>query len=566
MERVFYGFLAVFLMILTCAELFAQDRGISLQQAAGLDAAVGKQWAVFIAINRYQEWSPLSNPVRDAKEIRDILNENFYIDEVRELYDGQATAAGIRQLLVSLNSQVGKDDSVFVFYAGHGHTDSNTNTGSWIPADGGRDEMAQTNWLPNIQIRNMLSKLPAKHVFLISDSCFSGDILNLNRGASPQISNDKYKRAYSRVSRQVMTSGASESVPDASEFAMRLKNGLRRAEGVCIDPEYLYYTAGVKEIESTEPLLGVIRNSEHQEGGSFLFFRKQAQTVPTPLSVSNQPVVVVSAPALSASTVVGDINVTSEIAGVVMIDGVEIGSRIKTGGTITVTNVSAGSTEVAIKDDYGKITRAPAVMVRQGQTASVVIGQPLPESIAFKNIDDMSTTASVHAAPSSPVQNSNEFISTTSGWRTNNDNSSSSSMSIGKEQIDGREWDVLTVNIILAVGKPRWAGIYLNNMNIIQKLKNADGVRFKTLGDGKRWRVYFKTKNVTDNAFHGTTISTQNGRVSSIDIPFRNLKQPDWGKKAMFNKNNLIDMGIQRQNDMDGTGASIIKIFDFEVY
>jgi len=557
MKRLFHGFWFVFLAILPLAGLFAQNRGISLQQAAGLDSAVGKQWAVFIAINRYQEWPPLTNPVRDAKEIRDILYENFYIDEVRELYDELATAAGIRQLLVNLRSQTGKDDSVFVFYAGHGHTDLNTNTGSWIPADGGRNEMAQTNWLPNIQVRNMLSQLPAKHVFLISDSCFSGDILDTNRGAAPQISSDYYKRAYSRVSRQVMTSGASETVPDASEFAMRLKNGLKRAEGTCIDPEYLFSTAGVREVKSTQPLLGVIRGSEHQDGGSFLFFRKQAQPTPAQEHAPNQPVAVVSAPALSASIVVGDINVTSEIAGIVMIDGVEIGSRIKAGGTITVTNVSAGSTEVAVKDDNGKITRAPAVMVRQGQTASVVIGLTVPGT---------SVVTPAPAAPSSPAYSSDEDIFSLSGWSVKNDKNSSSSINIDKERIDGREWDVLTVNINLAAGSPRWAGVDLLNSSIIQKLKNANGLRFKVLGDGKRWRVHFATSNVTDSAFHGVTISTQNGKISSIDVPFNKLGQPDWGKKTPFNKNNLIKMAIERQNDMGGAGASTIKIFDFEIY
>jgi hypothetical protein len=58
---------------------------------------------------------------------------------------------------------------------------------------------------------------------------------------------------------------------------MRLKSGLRRAEGACIDPEYLFTI--VRDVESTQPMLGVISGSEHQRGGSFLFFRKQAAVV-----------------------------------------------------------------------------------------------------------------------------------------------------------------------------------------------------------------------------------------------------------------------------------------------
>lgn len=263
-------FLAAVLLVLT--PLGAQDRGFRAAAAVGPDVVIGKQWAVFIAIDRYQEWSPLNNPVKDAHEIRDILVERYFIDEVVELYDADATAANIRRLFADLRTRTASNDSVFVFYAGHGQTDAVTSTGSWIPVDGGRDQLAQANWLPNIQIRNMLSALSAKHVFLVADACFSGDMLDTSRGASPEINSEYYRRAYSRVSRQVMTSGASETVPDTSEFALRLKSTLRRAEDSVIDPEYLF--SNVREVRSTQPLLGTILGSEHQSGGSFLFFRR----------------------------------------------------------------------------------------------------------------------------------------------------------------------------------------------------------------------------------------------------------------------------------------------------
>lgn len=275
-------FLAVFILQLTIS-VFAQDRGLQIRVAEdfGPQIQIGRQWAVFIAIDRYREWPPLSNPVKDARELRGILTENYFIDEVRELYNTDATAGNIRRLFADLRQSVQINDSVFLFYAGHGHTDDLTQTGSWIPTDGGRDDMSQTNWLPNIQIRNMLSALPAKHVFLIADACFSGDILDMSRGAAPEISSEYYRRAYSRVSRQVMTSGASETVPDASEFAMRLKSSLLRAESSYVDPEYLF--ANVREVRQTQPLMGIIRGSEHQDGGTFLFFRK----APGPIVAGN---------------------------------------------------------------------------------------------------------------------------------------------------------------------------------------------------------------------------------------------------------------------------------------
>jgi uncharacterized caspase-like protein len=187
------------LALFTCALAGAQSRGVSIETAAGPGAAAGKQWAVFIAIDRCREWIPLQNPVKDAKEIRDILKEQYYIDEVRERYDGNAMGANICRLFAELRAQTGRNDSVFVFYAGHGYTDGVTKSGAWIPADGGTDEMAQANWLPNIHVRNILDALPAKHVFLVSAACFSGDILNAQRGAGPQINSEYYRQVYAKV-------------------------------------------------------------------------------------------------------------------------------------------------------------------------------------------------------------------------------------------------------------------------------------------------------------------------------------------------------------------------------
>jgi len=275
--------LLIIILFISGLNCYAQDRGrSSIQTVVGQNVSVGKQWAVFIAIDRYKEWGPLSNPVKDAKEIRDILLYNYYIDEVRELYDQDASKMRIQQLFIDLRSLLGKDDSVFIYFAGHGYTDPDTKTGSWIPVDGGSDINAQTNWLGNNMVRNLLTQLPAKHLFLISDSCFSGDLLDVNRGAPPQINSNYYRQAYSKVSRQVMSSGASETVPDASEFSMRLKDGLLRADGECIDPVYLF--TKVREVKTTQPLLGSIGGSGYEEGGSFLFFKKQVITLtPQPI-------------------------------------------------------------------------------------------------------------------------------------------------------------------------------------------------------------------------------------------------------------------------------------------
>jgi len=171
--------------------------------------------------------------------------------------------------------------------------------------------------------------------------------------------------------------------------------------------------------------------------------------------------------------------------------------------------------------------------------------------------------AAASEAPSDPALSPIEVISPTSYWTVNRDPKSRASMSINKEQIDGRERDVLTIDVNVVTNG--WAGALTFQANIIQRLQSANGVRFKVLGDGKRWRVLFVISNVTNGNYHGTIISTQRGKVTSVDVPFSRVRQGDWGNKTAFNKNNITNMTIQRTTET-GLGASVIKIFDFEIY
>jgi hypothetical protein len=192
------------------------------------------------------------------------------------------------------------------------------------------------------------------------------------------------------------------------------------------------------------------------------------------------------------------------------------------------------------------------------------------------------------ATPADSITNPNVFISPTAGWKTFTDGASTSNISISREIIDGAEKDVLTINTALGGGNSQWTGATLTeenflikvlaqkskttgtteaDINLIQKLTNANGVRFKVVGDGKKWEIYFPTTDVKDTAYHGYTISTQNRKVGNIDVPFNKLSQPSYGNSVRFRKTNLKGIVIQKSAYIDsGSGASTIKIYDFEVY
>ena len=278
--------LLIICFFVSALHIRAQDRGLTVVAAENLgpQANIGRQYALFIAIDAYRQWNPLKKPVADAREIRDILKRDYFIDEVIELYNQQATRANIARAFTDLQSKLGVHDSLFIYYAGHGHFDENSNAGFWIPFDAGTDQLAQENWLPNSQIRGYISRFKAIHVFMVSDACFSGDILDTSRSMPPQIDNAFFRRAYTFTSRQVITSGASETVPDQSEFSAALINSLRKNTSPLLDPLGIYNDVRLS-VRNTLPLYGTLNQSNHQDGATFLFFRRPSAEASAPEAV-----------------------------------------------------------------------------------------------------------------------------------------------------------------------------------------------------------------------------------------------------------------------------------------
>jgi beta-xylosidase len=267
-------FILPILLVLSYTINSEDNRGLNLSvKQLNQSYSAGKQYLLLIAIDRYQSWPALRNPVKDAREIKDILVSNYYIDEVIELYDGNATKANIIKTFEGLQKRLQVNDSLLVYYAGHGHLDQTTNSGFWIPVNAGTDKYEQANWLPNTQVRGLLSNIRAIHLLVLSDSCFSGDLLNASRGLPEEINNAYFAKAYSLISRQLLSSGASESVPDESEFSRMLKMVLLKNTSPYLDPLMLYNEVRLG-VRGSLPMYGNLRDTGYQDGASFLLFRK----------------------------------------------------------------------------------------------------------------------------------------------------------------------------------------------------------------------------------------------------------------------------------------------------
>lgn len=170
--------------------------------------------ALVIANQNYRHLRGLVTPIADANAIKALLEARFGF-KVTVLKD-----ASRRDLLAAINelrTRVGPDDQVLLYYAGHGEIDSVTQRGYWIPVDGEQRDLA--NWVSIIDVTDQLAAMPARSVFVIADSCYSG---TLTRSAIPEIDQALSEEARRTALRQLqknrsriaMTSGGMEPVVD----------------------------------------------------------------------------------------------------------------------------------------------------------------------------------------------------------------------------------------------------------------------------------------------------------------------------------------------------------------
>ena len=313
----------------------------------------GDNWALLIGIDGYKEWKSLRYPVSDVNAFKKIILQRYCFDprHVVERCNEEATKRGINESMERLLDKLGKDDSLLIYYSGHGYKNPRTGVGYWIPHDAARDHWARTNWINNGDIRGVIASAKCRHVLLISDSCFSGDILDTSKGRGRDTGSRYYLNAWKRESRQALTAGASEEVPDKSWFAYHLRRFLEDNRQPYLDPEdiHAYVKRGVRH---TVPLLGFFRDAGHVSGGGYLFFLRRAKG-PGPVIAPR----------------VGALEVSCKVEGAaVFVDDEPIGAV--QGGVLRKADVAVGKRRVAVRME-GYREWASEVEVRQGQTASL---------------------------------------------------------------------------------------------------------------------------------------------------------------------------------------------------
>jgi predicted nucleic acid-binding Zn-ribbon protein len=187
------------------------DRG---SRKESLDVNFGEYHALIIGNNDYRYLTDLTTAVNDAKAVEAILRSKYGF-KTRLLLNANRYA--MLSALNEMRETLTENDSLLIYYAGHGELDDVNLRGHWLPTDA--EPESDANWISNVAITDILNVMSAEHVLVVADSCYSGamtrsSLARLQPGISIRLKAKWYKTMVRTRARVALTSGGLAPVLD----------------------------------------------------------------------------------------------------------------------------------------------------------------------------------------------------------------------------------------------------------------------------------------------------------------------------------------------------------------
>ncbi|MFN7120210.1 MAG: FISUMP domain-containing protein [Saprospiraceae bacterium] len=237
---------------------------------------LGKNHALFFAINDYDSIRPLSNPIADAKAIAQELERTYnFTTEVVENPTIEEIEAKLKLYANRFaNKELDQDGQLFIYFSGHGVVDNQN--GFFLAKDSDPEKLSRTAFAYEYW-RPFTNNISCKHILVAIDACFSGTFdpnwwsRSDGRFKRPGELSDSEKLIANHeqyTTRLFFTSAAETESPDQSNFARKLLEGLRSGGGtdnILTSTELFAYV----ELANPKPHRGEFGKNE--AGSSFLF-------------------------------------------------------------------------------------------------------------------------------------------------------------------------------------------------------------------------------------------------------------------------------------------------------
>ncbi|TLY37881.1 MAG: hypothetical protein E6K60_03315 [Nitrospirae bacterium] len=252
--------------------------------ASAEEPADGNYWALIIGINKYpnlEKDKQVEAARGDAEAVAKMIVDRYGFAKKRmiELYDISANRKAILHAFSQLKKDVARQDSLFIYYAGNGVYESTqdkdraTETGFWLPTDAEQDD--PSSYIFNSQVKDFLSTMPARHVYLVVDAAFSTSLIGRTISAKAGS-----REPFQEKSRVVLSSGWLKPMPDKdktkkghSAFAWHFLKILEQNTNPILPARDIAEPLGVRvtnEPQGKLPKSGPVIASG-DEGGQFTF-------------------------------------------------------------------------------------------------------------------------------------------------------------------------------------------------------------------------------------------------------------------------------------------------------
>ena len=221
-----------------------QQAEAEMRSYSGL--SLGRYYALLIGNQNYSSIESLTTPLSDLERARKILEERYGFT-VFTVSDGDNIA--IMKAINDLYEVVGEEDNLLLFYAGHGNrlTTGGAEIGYWLPANA-EAPPRNTFWVANEFVTGHLSRIRAKRVLVVADSCYAGLLSTepsflMVGDNGPQYSNMEFlKFKLGKRSRLLLSSGGDQPVLDEgggqhSVFAKAFLDELEANDRLLPSPE-----------------------------------------------------------------------------------------------------------------------------------------------------------------------------------------------------------------------------------------------------------------------------------------------------------------------------------------
>jgi tetratricopeptide (TPR) repeat protein len=190
-----------------------------INSSASTHQKLGRCHAILVATEKYshQGFAKLANPVKDARDIKEILTKYYGWDV--DILENRSKLDIMDSLIEAVNKKP-EYDELFIYVAGHGDWDNNLHDGMIVTSDSRDKDRTRDSYITYSELKTLLERGACKKVLLALDVCFGGSFLD-QIGKTRSSGSDIYQRSTlddcitrikDRYTRKLVTPGEKEPV------------------------------------------------------------------------------------------------------------------------------------------------------------------------------------------------------------------------------------------------------------------------------------------------------------------------------------------------------------------